>query len=305
MIDQKLRVLDPIGWLRKCIKMFGIGRALGRYYGVYRGQVIDNEDEENRGRIRVLVPAIGHIDEADVPSTIYALPTGMTSGLETNPHGIYFTPDVGDFVWVMFEDGLTHLPIYFTGWVNRSAVTSGSNVKGTAVKGFFTKTRHAVELDDESGNILIQRGGSSTMISMSTDGFDDEIVISNNSGTNVYLTTDKATVFAKDGSHVSVGDDNVSMVNSSGSYMSIKGGNITIGASGSIVISAGAKISLKGSVDLGNGPVYEPAVLGTKMAVSWQAHSHVSAGPGNLTVPGSNSVPMTPGTQLSGQVRLS
>ena len=111
------RLTDPIGWLRNLIKTVGIGRSLGRYYGIYRAQVIDNDDPDLRGRVRLFIPALGHTDDSDVPETIWALPTTMSSGGDDQlTHGFQFIPDVGDNVWVMFEDGVTHLPIYMTGW---------------------------------------------------------------------------------------------------------------------------------------------------------------------------------------------
>tara|TARA_Y100000310_G_scaffold331323_1_gene404661 strand:+ start:1901 stop:2818 length:918 start_codon:yes stop_codon:yes gene_type:complete len=305
MISNKRRVFDPIGWLRDVVKRLGIGKALGRYYGLYRSQVIDVEDEESRGRIRLFIPAIGHVEDSDVPPNVWALPTTMTADGDGKSHGQYWTPDVGDNVWVMFEDGLTHLPIYFTGWIPRDASADGLASKDPKVKGFFTKSGHRVELNESNGGVLIQRGGSSTMISMSTDGFDDEILMTTKSGTNIFLNETNTTIFGEDGSHVTVGEDGVSLVNKSGAYVSIKGSDVNIGASGSIVISAGAKISLKGSVDIGNGPIYEPVVLGTKFQGAWSGHTHVCSPPGSPTVPGSTLPPVVPLAHLSGQVRVS
>lgn len=304
MINNKLRFADPIGWLRDCIKRLGIGRALGRYYGVYRAEVIDNDDDQGRGRIRLFVPALGHVKDTDSPTNIWALPTTLTAG-NGGSHGLHIIPDVGDYVWVMFEDGRTHLPLYFTGWIPRDAPTSSPVTKGAGVKGMFTKTGHRIELNDDDGSVLIQRGDSSTMISLTSDGFDDKIVISNSSGSNVFITAEKTTIFGSDGSHASVGNDGVSLVNSTGSYLSLKGGDINLGCSGSVVISAGKKISLKGSTDIGNGPLYEPAVLGAKMATAWQTHTHLLSLPTNSTAPNAVAPPLLPVNQLSGQVRIS
>ena len=300
MID---RLRDPIGWLRDLMRKVGIGRALGRYYGIYRAQVVDNSDPDYRGRLRLYIPALGHVDDADVPPDVWALPTGMASGSsDKQTHGFQFIPDVEDNVWVMFEDGLPHLPIYFTGWPSTSKSEERTIDAGPAAKGFFTKTGHRVELNDETGGVLIQRAGVSTMVSLTPD---DEIIISTSSGSNVYLTAETVTAFGSDGSHISVGGDAVSMVNASGSFMSVSGSDINIGASGNVVISSGAKISLQGSTDIGVGPVFEPAVLGTKFQLAWQAHSHISTLPGLPTAPGSTIPPLAPAAQLSTQVRFS
>lgn len=297
------RLVDPIGWLRDLMKRVGIGRALGRYYGIYRAQVVDNADEQARGRLRLFVPALGHSSDEDVPESIWALPTGMASGADdAKTHGFQFIPDVGDNVWVMFEDGQPHLPIYFTGWPSTAKGEESTIDKGPSAKGFFTKTGHRVELDDESGGVLIQRAGTSTMLSLTGD---DEIILSTASGSNVYITEESVTLFGKDGSHTTVGGDAVSMVNASGSFINMSGSDITIGASGNVVITSGAKISLVGSTDIGNGPVFEPVVLGTKFQVAWQAHTHLATLPGAPTAPGTTVPPLLPVGHLSAQVRIS
>lgn len=297
------RLADPIGWLRDFMKRVGIGRALGRFYGIYRAQVIDNEDETYRGRLRLFVPALGHTKDDDVPDSIWALPTGMASNADSQTtHGFQFIPDIGDNVWVMFEDGQTHLPIYFTGWPSSAKEDESTINKGPQAKGFFTKTGHRVELDDETGGVLIQRAGTSTMLSLTGE---DEVILSTASGSNVYLTEDNVTVFGKDGSHLTVGTGAVSMVNSSGTYLSIDGADVNIGASGNVVIASGAKISLVGSTDIGTGPVYEPVLLGTKFQTAWQTHTHVATTPSAPTVPGSTVPPLVPVGHLSGQVRIS
>lgn len=297
------RLADPIGWLRDVMKRIGIGRALGRYYGIYRAQVVSNSDDSYRGRVRLFIPALGHTSDEDVPENIWALPTGMVSNADSQQtHGFQFIPDVGDNVWVMFEDGQAHLPIYFTGWPSSMKGEESTVDKGPAAKGFFTKTGHRVELDDETGGVLIQRAGTSTMLSLTGD---DEIILSTSSGSNVYITEANVTIFGEDGSHLSVGGDAVSMVNSSGSYLSIDGADITIGASGNVVITSGAKISLVGSTDIGNGPVFEPIILGQKFQTAWQGHTHVSTAPASPTVPGSTLPPLLPIAHLSGQVRIS
>lgn len=296
------RISDPIGWLRELLARVGIGRALGRYYGVYRAEVIDNADETRRGRVRLFIPALGHTRDDDVSANHWALPTGMTSGsADRLSHGIQFIPDVGDCVWVMFEDGMPHLPLYFTGWTTTSKTANATIDAGPAAKGLFTKTGHRVELNDETGGILIQRGGTSTMLSMNGD----EIIISTSTGSNVYITADTVTMFGKDGSHMSAGDGKVSMVNAAGSFINMDGADITIGASGNVVITSGAKINLKGATDIGVGPIYEPAVLGSKFQLAWQSHTHLVTAPSAPTAPGSTLPPLVPSGQLSMQVRVS
>lgn len=77
-----------------------------RYYGKYRGTVVQNVDPELRGRIQCLVPDVtlipGSWCEACTP---LAGPTGT-------PMGTYFVPPIGTGVWVEFEQGDPGKPIW-------------------------------------------------------------------------------------------------------------------------------------------------------------------------------------------------
>lgn len=80
-----------------------------KYFGKYRGTVINNIDPEQRGRILAMVPdVLGMVPsswcEACVP---LAGPTGP-------PMGTYFVPPIGAGVWIEFEQGDPNHPV-FTG----------------------------------------------------------------------------------------------------------------------------------------------------------------------------------------------
>lgn len=80
---------------------------MGKYHGKYRGTVINNIDPEMRGRIIAMVPdVLGVIPstwcEACVP---LAGPTGP-------PMGVYVVPPIGAGVWIEFEHGEPHNPIW-------------------------------------------------------------------------------------------------------------------------------------------------------------------------------------------------
>jgi uncharacterized protein involved in type VI secretion and phage assembly len=78
-----------------------------RYYGKYRGMVINNIDPENRGRVLVQVPDV-------LPATSsWALPCMPVTGIQS---GIYAVPPLGARVWVEFEQGDLDYPIWVGGW---------------------------------------------------------------------------------------------------------------------------------------------------------------------------------------------
>jgi hypothetical protein len=78
-----------------------------KYYGKYRGTVVQNIDPELRGRIMCEVPdVLGLVPsswcEACAP---LAGPTGV-------PMGVYLVPPIGAGVWVEFEHGDPNKPIW-------------------------------------------------------------------------------------------------------------------------------------------------------------------------------------------------
>lgn len=75
-----------------------------RYYGKYRGTVINNIDPENRGRIQVQVPDVQGL----IPTT-FALPCLPVAGKGS---GVYCLPEIGSGVWVEFEQGNPDYPIW-------------------------------------------------------------------------------------------------------------------------------------------------------------------------------------------------
>lgn len=83
------------------------GEKEGKFYGKYRGVVLQNIDPLFRGRIQVQVPGV-----VMLPST-WAEPclpfTGKLSGL-------YAVPQIGAGVWVEFEQGDPDYPIWVGGF---------------------------------------------------------------------------------------------------------------------------------------------------------------------------------------------
>ena len=75
-----------------------------KFFGKYRGTVINNIDPEQRGRIQVMVPDVTGF----LPST-WAMPALPIGGL---PMGMFSVPVIGSGVWVEFEQGDIDYPIW-------------------------------------------------------------------------------------------------------------------------------------------------------------------------------------------------
>jgi hypothetical protein len=79
-----------------------------RYYGKYRGLVIENIDPEQIGRILAQVPDV----LGEMPSS-WAMPCVPVSGIAS---GIFCVPPIGSQVWIEFEQGDSDYPIWVGGF---------------------------------------------------------------------------------------------------------------------------------------------------------------------------------------------
>lgn len=79
----------------------------GKYYGKYRGTVVNNVDPEFRGRLILQVP-----DVLDIVPSSWAEACMPLAGPTGTPMGVYLVPPVGAGVWVEFENGNADYPIW-------------------------------------------------------------------------------------------------------------------------------------------------------------------------------------------------
>jgi hypothetical protein len=79
-----------------------------RFYGKYRGTVMNNIDPEGVGRLLVSVP---DVLGPGVPSS-WAVPCVPLAGPTGPPMGVYLVPPIGAGVWVEFERGDANYPIW-------------------------------------------------------------------------------------------------------------------------------------------------------------------------------------------------
>lgn len=77
------------------------------YYGKYRAKVVDIQDPQKRGRIRVMCPKV--LGDFKSSWCEPCVPVAYDSG------GDLALPKLGEFVWVEFEGGDSNKPIYTGG----------------------------------------------------------------------------------------------------------------------------------------------------------------------------------------------
>jgi hypothetical protein len=84
------------------------GRNPRRFYGKYRGLVVDNVDLAPIGRVLVQVPAV-----LGENASSWAMPCVPAAGIQS---GCYIVPPIGSKVWVEFEQGDPDYPIWTGGF---------------------------------------------------------------------------------------------------------------------------------------------------------------------------------------------
>ena len=78
-----------------------------KFWGKYRGVVVQNVDPELRGRIMCLVPAV----LGPTPSS-WCEPCAPLAGPTGAQMGAYFVPPIGAGVWIEFENGEPDKPLF-------------------------------------------------------------------------------------------------------------------------------------------------------------------------------------------------
>jgi phage baseplate assembly protein gpV len=136
-----------------------IERVEGRYYGKYRGQVTDNNDPSNLGRVKAQVPRV----LGDLQTTGWALPAFTYGGAPEQ--GLFAVPDIGAGVWMEFEGGDLSYPIWSGTWYTSGDIPESAQ---PGKKVFKTKSGHKIVLDDDGGSLEITDSNGNT-VTMDSD----------------------------------------------------------------------------------------------------------------------------------------
>jgi len=140
-----------------------------KFYGKYRGTVVQNIDPERRGRIQAIVT-----DVSNVIPTSWAMPCVPWAGLQM---GMYIVPPIGAGVWIEFEQGNSDFPIWVGCWWGSTpevpSIGSTLTTPGAPVVVMQTLTQGAVVLSDvpvppmKAPGVMMMSGPSSITIDAS------------------------------------------------------------------------------------------------------------------------------------------
>lgn len=160
---------------------------MSRYYGKYRGTVIQNVDPEQRGRIQVMVPDVSGL----VPSS-WAMPCVPFAGIQS---GVYVVPQVGAGVWIEFEQGDPDYPIWVGGFWGSAAEVPALALAGNPASPSMvlqSGLQNVISISDvpgPAGGILL-KSVTGAMIMVNEIG----ITISNGQGATIVLAGPTVTV---------------------------------------------------------------------------------------------------------------
>jgi uncharacterized protein involved in type VI secretion and phage assembly len=160
---------------------------LTRYYGKYRGTVVNNVDPLRIGRIQAMVP-----DVSALLPTSWAMPAFPAGGIQ---YGTVSVPLVSAGVWIEFEQGDPDYPIW-TGCFYGSAaeMPAMANTIPPAVPGVAIQTplQNSLTISDApgpAGGVLIKTT-TAALITVNQTG----IVISNGQGASISMIGPTITI---------------------------------------------------------------------------------------------------------------
>lgn len=158
-----------------------------KYYGKYRGTVINNLDPEQIGRLMITAPDTG----GPIPST-WAMPCFPFSGKQM---GAYMIPQIGAGVWVEYEQGDPDFPIWSGCWYG-----SAAEVPALALAG-----------NPASPNIVLQTGLQNSLVISDLPGPTGGIMLKSTTGatlivndTGIYIQNGKGAMLTMIGPTVTI-----------------------------------------------------------------------------------------------------
>ena len=158
-----------------------------KYYGKYRGMVLNNVDPMQIGRLLVQVPDVAGL----IPSS-WAMPCFPISGKQM---GAYMIPQIGAGVWVEFEQGDPDYPIWSGCWYGSAAEVPALALAGNpaspniVLQTTLQNTIVVSDLPGPTGGIMLKSTTGATIIVNDTG-----IYIQNGKGASLVMVGPSVTI---------------------------------------------------------------------------------------------------------------
>ena len=242
-----------------------------KYFGKYRGFVVDNDDPEQRGRLCLNVPSV--LGEAQSGWALPSLPFG---GLADQ--GLFMVPEIGAQVWVEFEAGNVNLPIWTgTFWQQSGDPPTEAAQSPPTTRILKTPSGHVLQFDDKDGEEkfrLAHPAGTETTVDEN-----GTVIIRDAQGNTLTLNADSGEIVVEDanGNTITLNSSGTSLVDSNGNKIEMTASGITV--KGQQVIVEGQQVMLGGAGG-------EPIIKGQSFLTLFMTHMHPSAmGPTGPPIP--------------------
>lgn len=250
-----------------------LDRHRGRYYGKYSGTVVDDNDPQKQGRLKVEVPSVWRGDEP-----MWARPCF--------PPCHFFTPPVGTKVWVEFEGGDPGHPLWVGTWYPQGEAPPEADNDLPTSRVIQTPSGHTLELADADGEEkVVLRHKLDSFVSIDKKG---SVILGNQNGSLVYLNADdgELTVVSEHGHRVVMSSDGIGITHSDGAFVDVKNDSVSVSASSKVQVMANEVAVTGGAVSLGSAPVQFGVVLDTPAFEAFLMHTHPSPmGPTGTPLP--------------------
>ncbi len=158
-----------------------------RFYGKYRGTVMNNVDPMQQGRLMASVP-----DVLGASPSSWCMPCVPFAGIQS---GMFAIPAIGSGVWVEFEQGDTNFPIWTGCWwgsaaeVPALALAAPPPVSHVVIQTTLQNTLMISDAPGPTGGILLKTT-TGAMIMVNDVG----ITISNGKGAMIVMAGPTITV---------------------------------------------------------------------------------------------------------------
>jgi uncharacterized protein involved in type VI secretion and phage assembly len=158
-----------------------------RYYGKYRGTVLNNVDPMQIGRLLVQVP-----DVTGLTPSSWAMPCFPITGKQM---GAYMIPQIGTGVWVEFEQGDPDHPIWSGCWFGSAAEVPALALAGNPASPnvvLQTSLQNSIVISDlpgPTGGIMLKSTTGATIIVNDTG-----IYIQNGKGASLVMVGPSVTI---------------------------------------------------------------------------------------------------------------
>jgi hypothetical protein len=310
--------LDPFQNFVAVTKDRGLEKSLRKYYGIYRAYVLRNDDEEERGRIQIACPDVGH--SPDKGPGVWVSPAFAGAGDRT---GWFDPPQVGAVVWVNFDLGDAGKPkVYWGGWFTEEGTRFGRPKEFRYAdgqpqrRGYRSRAGHLLLFDDEPGKETVRllwhkpasgdaassdpnktaqeiaAAGEASLISFEKDG---SVQLLGINGSKVILDATNKQILVQDetGNLVVMDADGIKLMDQSSGGASF----VHLNNNGDINLSSAKNVNINSpNVNVKSGGVFltDGAVLSAAIAeplIAWLAtHTHgTGTGPSSPPI-----VPPTP-----------